>query len=620
MTHRFKKLVSLSAAFTMLLSMTGCQAPKEQGEEKLKIRVEFDDSTSIFNYIISLRDVFPEYEFDFQSMVRRGHIDGIESTERSKIILTQTALNDDVADIVISDAFDSSLPKLTDAFFEVSGKGYTSRFQTSYLNSIAMGGKLYYLPFFIGLKGIIYNKTLFEEKGWSVPQSYTEFIGLIKDIYASGMLPISVRTMTDFGAGLFSTSYLINDGATLSGHRWQEAFSKENPAATRATFAGTLSYLHTLGEIGHIADDLALLKRPIAYLMKDREAAMCIANGESLSQVYNSGTHDKFAMMPLYSTQFPDGVIIEHNTLYLGMSAKSMADPIRAEALDKIIDYIYSEKGQLSLLETCRGMVSPCYGLMDDLSSPSLIEFKRVLEGGNLVEQVAPFMVDSSFDDAVIAFLNGDEMLASEQQILSALNRARALWLVEQGKQQDVLTTAAETFTRQQVLHLIMQALTQQTGSQIAVVPALGKPDYYGHYHDTQLARAKLYQGDVTALILESTLVRPYDVYVYQMTGQQVLSLIDRNDTNNLCYGLTPTLRYDKDRDTYLTVGAVLEGGEALDPNALYSVCAPNNISVSEKRYVEQKTFDKTLLGSLADYCASQESISPMELPESIIE
>lgn len=608
------RIICLMLLATILLITTSCKGNKTI--EKTKIRIEFDDSTSIFNYIIELRNVFPEYEFEFQSIVRRGHIDRVEAAQGAEVVLSQAAINNDVADIIISDAFKESLPNLKGAFAEVSGESYTANFQTSQLNNISIDGELYYLPFFIGLKGIIYNQTLFEENGWGVPQNYNEFLNLLTTIYDSGLPPISVRTLSEFGSGLFGTSYLINDGSTIEGYEWQKEFSKGNPDASADTFTDTLSYLRMLNEVGHVADDLALLERPIAYLMKDREVAMCIANGESLSQIYNSGTHDKFAMMPLYSEKFPNGVIIEHNTLYLGMSAKSMKDSEKSLAMNEIISYIYSEKGQLRLLESCRGLISPCYGLMEELSSLSLSEFKRVLDGGNLVKEITSFAIDKTFNKDMLEYLANDVTDESDTKILKALNEARAIWLDNKEKQQEVITIANENFSLQQGLNLLLQAMLIQTNSDVSIAPTSTIPDYYGHYHDTQLVISKLYKGEVTTPILKSLLVSIFNVNVYEMTGEQLLALVDCNATNNICLGIIPEHTYDNEKEIYITTGAYFENGDKVNLNDVYQVSVPSNISVGTSGYITMEVLDETLLDILLAYCKNQDAISPFDIPE----
>ena len=66
---------------------------------------------------------------------------------------------------------------------------FTSRYNTAMLNSIARDGKLYYLPGPAQVRGIVYNKTLFEEKGWKVPNDFNSFIALCRTIEASGIAP-----------------------------------------------------------------------------------------------------------------------------------------------------------------------------------------------------------------------------------------------------------------------------------------------------------------------------------------------------------------------------------------------------------------------------------------------
>lgn len=625
MKNMLLRVASCLLVSALLWGATGCGSGANSDDAKTKIVIEFDDSSSIFTFFMELRDIFPEYEFELRATVRRGHIDPARdvspftSMERARALFIQASKHNDVADIVVSDAFGADIPNLTNAFAEVSGNAYTSRIQTSYLNNVAIGGRLYYLPFFIGLRGIVYNRTLFDEKGWAVPTNYAEFTQLLSTIYDSGMMPISVRTPLDFGTGLYSTAYMINEGTTMEGYRWLTDFSKGNAQATREGTVETLKYLRMLGDLGHIADNQLTLKQSVAYLMKDREVAMCIANSEALSQIYNSGTHDKFAMMPLYSETCPDGIIIEHNTLHLGMSAKAAADPKKAEALDRIMDYIYSETGQKRMLDICRGLVSPCYGLMYNLDSPSLASFKKVLEGGNLIVSSVPFDVNKTFDDAMVAFLSGDGTEEADNALLQALYDARAAWLSLDKESNQVLTQATETFSVQQVLNFVMKAMQTQTGCDVAVTPELTLPDFYGHYHDTQLTHSKIYDGDITAPLLEAVLVRQYDVQVYTMTGAQLLALVDHNKTNNNCFGLTMELTLDKEKGFYRTTGAYLENGDRLDPNAEYRVCTSRNIFIPKSGYISAVPYEQTLIKTLVSYCASQESISPFDLPEPII-
>ena len=60
------------------------------------------------------------------------------------------------------------------------------------LNNISRDGTLFYLPGPSQVRGILYNKTLFQENGWEVPGNYEEFTELCKTIEASGIRSIQL--------------------------------------------------------------------------------------------------------------------------------------------------------------------------------------------------------------------------------------------------------------------------------------------------------------------------------------------------------------------------------------------------------------------------------------------
>lgn len=53
-----------------------------------------------------------------------------------------------------------------------------------------LGGKEYVLPYADGVCGFLYNKSLFEKNGWTVPKTASELTALLGQIAASGVLPV----------------------------------------------------------------------------------------------------------------------------------------------------------------------------------------------------------------------------------------------------------------------------------------------------------------------------------------------------------------------------------------------------------------------------------------------
>ena len=90
-----------------------------------------------------------------------------------------------------------------------------SRYKLSMLNNISRDGTLFYLPGPSQVRGILYNKTLFQENGWEVPSNYEEFIELCKTIEASGIRSIQLG---------FENSEVLNTAFT--GFNYGSCFSK----------------------------------------------------------------------------------------------------------------------------------------------------------------------------------------------------------------------------------------------------------------------------------------------------------------------------------------------------------------------------------------------------------
>ena len=73
--------------------------------------------------------------------------------------------------------------------YDLSAEGFTGRYNLSSLEKLSVDGALRQLPINSSVKGIFYNKTLFEEHGWEIPTTLDEFYDLCDAITAEGIRP-----------------------------------------------------------------------------------------------------------------------------------------------------------------------------------------------------------------------------------------------------------------------------------------------------------------------------------------------------------------------------------------------------------------------------------------------
>ena len=120
----------------------------------------------------------------------------IESPNEAMTILKTRFIKEDYPDIV-GIGGDINYSNFLDAelFMDISNFDGISDIKPSYmqiekdLEFIPQDG-VYALPYVANCAGILYNKDMFEENGWEIPTTWTEFTDLCETIQSSGQLPL----------------------------------------------------------------------------------------------------------------------------------------------------------------------------------------------------------------------------------------------------------------------------------------------------------------------------------------------------------------------------------------------------------------------------------------------
>lgn len=176
------------AAMTAALGaagMSGC------GQERADGKVEVE--------LVSYK---PEAVAAFEQIAQRfneTHDDiylAVESPNEAMTILKTRFVREDYPDIV-GIGGDSNYSNFLDAdlFLDISDFEGIADVKPSYMDMleelefIPTEGN-YALPYAANAAGILYNKDMFEEHGWEVPQTWSQFLGLCEEIQNSGIQPL----------------------------------------------------------------------------------------------------------------------------------------------------------------------------------------------------------------------------------------------------------------------------------------------------------------------------------------------------------------------------------------------------------------------------------------------
>ena len=120
----------------------------------------------------------------------------IESPNEAVTVLKTRLIREDYPDI-IGIGGDINYSNFLDAnlFMDISDFEGISDVKQAYLDmekelELVPKDGTYALPYVANCAGILYNKDIFEEHGWSIPETWDEFTSLCEEIQSAGMTPL----------------------------------------------------------------------------------------------------------------------------------------------------------------------------------------------------------------------------------------------------------------------------------------------------------------------------------------------------------------------------------------------------------------------------------------------
>ena len=185
-----KKLIcGLTALLLAGCGLTGLMGCGKQETAAGKTEIE------IVSYKKEAVDTFNEIAEKFNETHDDIHLT-IDSPNEAMTILKTRFIREDYPDIVvIGGDMDYSNFLDSDLFADISDLDVLSETKSSYLDMdkqlefIPQEGT-YALPYVANAAGLLYNKDLFEEHGWKVPQTWSEFMALCEQIQSEGVQPL----------------------------------------------------------------------------------------------------------------------------------------------------------------------------------------------------------------------------------------------------------------------------------------------------------------------------------------------------------------------------------------------------------------------------------------------
>lgn len=185
MKKRIKRLTAFALAGCMLLGLTACNSNTASGVVEIEI----------VQYKPEAVKAFEEIAERFNATHDNIHLT-IESPNEAMTILKTRFIREDYPDIIgIGGDINYSNFLEADLFMDISDFDGIQDTKQAYLDideelELIPKDGTYALPYVANAAGILYNKDMFEENGWEIPETWSEFTALCDEIEAAGIQPL----------------------------------------------------------------------------------------------------------------------------------------------------------------------------------------------------------------------------------------------------------------------------------------------------------------------------------------------------------------------------------------------------------------------------------------------
>ena len=393
-----------AAAFGLVLcvaGLTGCGETAADG----KIEVE------LVSYKPEAVSAMEKIEARFNETHDDIHLT-IESPNEAMTILKTRFIRENYPDIV-GIGGDINYSNFLDAelFMDISDLDVTAQVKPAYaemekeLEFIPQDG-IYALPYVANAAGVLYNKDMFEEHGWEVPETWSEFTALCEQIESEGIQPL----------------YLGYKDTWTCLAPWNALAVGLTPSDTCAQVnQGNTTFTDNYREVAEKTEALLEYAEPNPYAYGYNDACTAFARGESaMYTIGNYAIPQIKSVNPdinIDSFTFPANESEADNVLNSGVDLhfRVMKETKNKEAVYEVLRFLYEDETINIYLEDQGGIACK----EGDFELPAELEGMRAyIEAGRMTDyqdhhypsemsvdaMIQTFLLDES-DNAVDTFL-----------------------------------------------------------------------------------------------------------------------------------------------------------------------------------------------------------------------
>jgi hypothetical protein len=465
-------------------------------------------------------------------------------------------------DIILSRKMNVIDDIAADYLLDLSAESFIDNYYISSVDSCAIDySKVYYLPGPSDIYGIVYDKTMFDENGWEIPHSYSEFVELLNTIREADLkstytdedgnkqtdtvVPIQPSMMYPDMFQIVFNTYGFNDVYQGSdNYRWLTDYQNGTgslvghmePAVDKfkQLFDDGILSLNDWEVQPGTRSNMMYIYHTTAMVIESQNAmnyAKTFAESVSDKDVYH-----EVAMMPFWTSDKENSdylYTIPNYFMAINKRSAEESDEKKAILLD-ILDYLSSVEGQQMLINGSP-QISNVIGVEMDESAftdaiRNTVERGQIISNFYLANGENSKQVEKQLRSTTPDMIKGD---MSVEDWLLAADQVRDDFLAGNLTQETVYGQVETTLTKLESAYTMAEMYQQLTGADIGI--ALGGAWSNG-------TNGHFYKGDITDSSLSCVTPNKESssdnnpmadtIVTSTMTGAQILDILNNDGSD----------------------------------------------------------------------------------------
>lgn len=401
-----KRVLSLLLASAMIASLAaGCGSGgggSDNGEEQVTLTILAGQSTTdagIEDMIDeAMAEKYPEVTLEWEC------VDWGNDFQPKMQQYMQSGL----PDIMIGKAQDVATYAPQGILGEIDEQ-YLDRGLDAARENVTIDGKTYGLVYNAMYQGVYYNRAMFEENGWEVPETQEDLQAIIDDCNEKGIVPFASHMIDTWAIGNVTMQFMMND-VFNNDPEWGDKFRAGETSFSESTEAQTAYQYNKLIYDNTYPDTFSTEETTCDARMVQGEAAMKVSGSWSIQSFLDIDENFDFGIFPFPNQTGDSKLIFEPN-----ITIMTSAETEHQDAINKFLDVLTSDKDLAVEILDYTKTASMLKDVSPTFDNPSQTDIDKYAAEGRIVDVTlgnnqliwGGFQEENAKD--IAAWLQGDE-------------------------------------------------------------------------------------------------------------------------------------------------------------------------------------------------------------------